>query len=489
MEKLRILFLAAALLFFSAGASAQTVRFRKVIGNSGYDKGMCAIQCIDTGYVAVGSTSSAGSGSTDAYIIRTDSMGNVTRMLTFGGINIDKANSVRQTADSGFVICGYSNSFGPGGYDVYLVKLDKYFQKQWEKVYGGDDWDFGNSVKQTSDGGYIICGSTYSFGAGDEDYFLVKTNPAGDTVWTKTFGGASEDVARSVVQTADGGYLLTGYTMSMGDTNGDIYTVRTDAMGDTLWTSRYGGSGADKGNGIFEESATGNIFIGGETTTGSNTDATVLRFTSLGAYSGNYIFPAGAPYDKLNSIAQDSQGKFVMAGITNSFGVNGELFLLILNNDLSFFYATTFGTSAAEEGNSAEGTFDNGFIICGTTTGFNNGLDDIYLIKTDTMGLANLSGSETFFTVGINETVAEKSNSTFIYPNPATDHVYIRSDTDEKNVHLVVSDLLGKKILERDFNTAADAPSFIEFPELGNGAYFVTVTGKTTATTKLIINR
>jgi hypothetical protein len=424
------------------------------------------------------------------YILKTNAMGTVTAVMqTFGGVNIERANSVRQTADSGFVICGYTNSFGYGGYDAYVVKLDKNFQMQWHKVYGGADWDFGNSVKQTFDGGYIICGSTYSFGAGDQDYFLVKTDQNGDTLWTRTYGGSNEDVARSVFQTSDSGYVITGYTMSMGDVNGDIYTVRTNSNGDTLWTSRYGGPGADKGNGIVEEASTGDLIIGGETTTGTNTDGSVLKFSSAGVYINSYTFPAGTAYDNFNSISEDALGRFSTVGISNSFGLNGEMLFLILNNDLSFFYATTYGTAGVETGNSAEGTFDNGFIICGTTTGFNNGLDDIYLIKTDSMGLSGLSGSETFVTVGINETAVKPDAEPLLYPNPACDHIYIQFESDEKNVHLAVYDLIGRKVIERNFDATAATPYYIEFPELSNGAYSIRVDGKGVATTKLIINR
>nr|MDQ3047823.1 hypothetical protein [Bacteroidota bacterium] len=197
---------------------SQTVKFRKVIGSNGYDYGMSAVQMFNKGYITAGSTTSFGSGNTDIYIVKTDSLGLPYDDAYFGGINIDRANCIRQTADSGFVILGYTNSLGAGGYDIYLIKTDEFLNIQWSKTYGGADWDFGNCIEQTTDGGYIICGSTYSYGAGDQDYFMIKTNASGVGLWSRTFGGAKQDEAKSVIQTSDGGYAITGFSKSMGDT-------------------------------------------------------------------------------------------------------------------------------------------------------------------------------------------------------------------------------------------------------------------------------
>ena len=117
----------------------------------------------------------------------------------------------------------------------------------WAKAIGVAGEESGVTVKQTSDGGFIICGSTYSFGNGNEDYYVVKTNSLGDTTWTKTYGGANQDVAKSVIETSDGGFLITGFTKSFGDVQGDIYSVKIDINGDTLWTNKIGGLQADSG--------------------------------------------------------------------------------------------------------------------------------------------------------------------------------------------------------------------------------------------------
>ncbi|PJA26943.1 MAG: hypothetical protein CO189_08780, partial [candidate division Zixibacteria bacterium CG_4_9_14_3_um_filter_46_8] len=115
----------------------------------------------------------------------------------------------------------------------------------WTRTYGGSNWDGAYSVQQTNDGGYIIAGETASFGAGDWDFYLVKTDGTGDTLWTRTYGGSNADVALSVRQTVDGGYIIAGYTESLGAGGKDFFLVKTDAVGDTLWTRTYGGSDWD----------------------------------------------------------------------------------------------------------------------------------------------------------------------------------------------------------------------------------------------------
>ena len=450
------------------------VKFRKVIGNEGYDYGYYAEQTPDKGYILIGSTSSFSENS-DMYAIKTDSMGIPKLHKSFGGINLEKGYSVKRTSDNGYILAGYTNSSGAGGYDVYMVKIDSLFATQWEKTYGGSDWDFGNCVQQTADGGYIVCGSTYSYGHGNQDYYLIKTDANGDTLWTKTYGGANDDVAKSVVQTSDGGYALTGMSISAGDSLSDFYTIKTNATGDTLWTNRYGGSGADIANGIIETQA-GDYLIAGECSNivaGNGVEATVVRLNSSGIYSTHETF-GGSSYDTYRGISQNAEGKIAMAGSTNSFGLNGDALVVILNSDLSFYYATTYGTIETDEGYSIQPTADRGFIFCGYTNGFNNGLEDIYLIKTDTMGLSGGTGSETFYVTGISDIAAAQATKFAVYPNPAHSSITISLDqsvaTDETIIS--ISDLPGREIMT--MKTSGMAP-VIDLQSLPDGMYVVTV--------------
>jgi predicted secreted protein len=156
---------------------------------------------------------------------------NPVLLEAFGGAEDDWANAVIQTQDGGYLIVGKTESFGAGGYDVYVFKLDKNGNKQWEKTFGGEGWDWANAVIQTQDGGYLIVGGTESFGAGGYDVYVFKLDKNGNKQWEKTFGGEGWDWANAVIQTQDGGYLIVGRTYSFGAGGSDAYIIFLDKSG------------------------------------------------------------------------------------------------------------------------------------------------------------------------------------------------------------------------------------------------------------------
>jgi hypothetical protein len=164
-------------------------------------------------------------------LVRTDANGNMLWNKTYGGTNDNLGYSVVETADGGYAIAGSTYSFGAGKVDVYLVRTDSAGNMLWNKTYGGTNEDAGCSVVETADGGYAIAGSTNSSGAGAHDFWLVKTDSAGNEQWNKTHGGIDYDYGWSVVQTADGGYAIAGYTNSSGAGNFDVLLVKTDENG------------------------------------------------------------------------------------------------------------------------------------------------------------------------------------------------------------------------------------------------------------------
>ena len=214
-------------------------QWSNTFGGEGGDKGYSVQQTSDGGYIITGKGSFGDIGDTifevGVYLIKTDENGNEQWSQTFGGgENDDQGHSVQQTSDGGFIICGVKDFNTDFNSDVYLIKTDENGNEQWTQTFGGGVSEWGYSVQQTTDGGYIITGDTYSFGNGQRDVYLIKTDENGNEQWTQTFGGDNLDYGYSVQQTTDGGYIITGNTQSFGNGNYDVYLIKTDGYGNIL---------------------------------------------------------------------------------------------------------------------------------------------------------------------------------------------------------------------------------------------------------------
>jgi hypothetical protein len=233
--------------------SGGNVLWSRTYGGGLADCIFAMIKTNDGGYALAGFASSFGAGDEDFWLIKTDSNGNMLWNATYGGsLSNDEAWSLVQTSDGGYAVAGYTNSFGAGGRDFWLVKTDSAGNLQWSRTYGGANDDWAYSIVQTDDGGYVLAGYTKSFGAGGRDFWLVKTDSDGNIQWNKTYGGASDDEARSLIRTSDGGYALVGYTYSFGVGNANGWLIKTDGSGNMLWNRTYGGTNDDFITAIIE---------------------------------------------------------------------------------------------------------------------------------------------------------------------------------------------------------------------------------------------
>ncbi len=254
----------------------------KIYGTDSTDVAYSVQQTSDGGYIIGGVTNFTTTGASDVYLVKTDSNGDSLWARSYGGLGFEGAYSLDQTSDGGYILTGWTDSFGAGATDVYVVKTDSSGDTLWTKTYGGTSWEGGESVQQTSDGGYIIVGETYSFGNFDQVY-LIKMDASGDTLWTRTYGGTDTDWGNSVWQTSDGGYIIAGGTRSFGSGGSDVYLIKTNASGDTLWTRTYGGTGNDQGRSVQQTSDSGYIITGRTNSFGAgNYDVYLIKTDSNG---------------------------------------------------------------------------------------------------------------------------------------------------------------------------------------------------------------
>ena len=329
----------------------------------------------------------------DVYLIKTDSSGIEQWSKRFGEEYYnDGGYSVQQTTDGGYVITGYTESFGNGSADVYLIKTDGNGTEQWSQTFGGASSDYGMSVQQTIDGGYIITGYTWSIANGDYIY-LIKTDGSGIEQWSQTFGGASSDYSYSVQQSTDGGYIITGYTYSFGNGSADVYLIKTDGNGIEQWSQTFGGTDADGGTSV-QKTTDGGYIITGYT----HSNLYLLKTDGNGTEQWNQTF-GGTGYDGGSSVQQTTDGGYIITGYTSSFG-NGDFDVYLIKTDGNGTeqWSQTFGGTSNDYGMSVQQTTDGGYIITGYTESFGNGNDeDVYLIKTD--GSGNITSE---FTIPIN---------------------------------------------------------------------------------------
>ena len=289
------------------------------------DRGQSVVETSDGGYAVAGYTESFGSGSRDFWLIGTDSTGNELWNQTYGGLYNDVATSLIQPADAIYAIAGYTESYGAGGYDFWLIKTNGEGIALWNKTYGGTDNDYLASLIQTSDAGYALAGSTQSFNAGgDYDFWLVKTDADGNELWNQTYGGlGSDEYAFSVVETSDGGYAMVGIH------GGNILLVKTDGGGNMQWQREHSEGGHAEAHSLVETSDGGYATAGWTDSLGypcswlakTDSEGNMMWSHTYGHYP--FTYDSG-----VYSLIQTDDERYVMAGYILQLPLVADLWLI-----------------------------------------------------------------------------------------------------------------------------------------------------------------
>jgi len=429
-----------ALLMISTILSAQTLApdttWTQMYSGGLYDWAWQVQQTTDGGYIMVGDTESAGAGSFDIGVIKTDENGVTVWAKTYGGLSEDRGQSIQLTTDGGYIIAGTTLSYGNGWYDIWLIKIDSEGNELWSKTFGGTSWDWGYYVEQTTDGGYIITGckdpGIYSIW----DIYLIKTDSEGNTLWTKTFGGDSYDVGHCVKQTSDGGYIITGYTYSYGAGSSDMWLIKTDGNGNLEWDNTFGDTEPEHGYSVIQSGdeyvVTGYTKSYGE----GDYDVWLVKTDNEGNEIWNKTY-GGPEDDRSFAIQYTSDDNFVVAGFTDSFGAgNYDMWLLKIDNAGDTLWTKTIGDDNLNRARSVVQTTDGGYILAGDTYIYEQGEYNYYLVKID---------PETG--VGFEENFEPQLFDLTNYPNPFSGSTVISYElTESLEIILKIYNISGQEI-------------------------------------------
>lgn len=460
-------------------------KFYMRFGGNGYDAGYDVKQTLDNGYIITGSTSSFGQGNTDLYLLKLDSMGNRKFEKSFGNYNNEIGKSVLQLIDSSYVTVGYTNSTGVGGYDIFLLKTDKNGNLLWQKTIGGSDWDFAYSLQTTFDGGFVIAGTTYSYGHGNADGYVVKTDGNGNVVWTKTYGGQYDDEFKSIVQTSDGGFALTGYTKSYNDVDsGDVWVFKLDIMGDSVWCKFFGGSREDFANEIIVHPSGELYAVGGTKSFGTNLNyynAYAIRLMGNGNFMNDRIDNTSSTDQIFNSMVVSKRSNFYVNTISSCTLPGYEKHLKVLEMDYGLNYTNAIGLGSImdDECYKLISTYDKGYACVGFTQGNGAVLNDGYFVKMD-----SLLNYGNFSTVSVND-IEEQAAYINVFPNPANRILTVSSKQALKDRPVKLIDVIGREIELKDkLLYESENQLTIDIEAVPSGIYNLLIEGKTE---KLII--
>jgi len=370
------------------GLVDETCSWARTFGGSNNDVAESIQQTSDGGYIVAGGTRSFGAGGTDFLVIKLDNSGNQIWAKTFGGSNDDSVGFIQQTQDEGYIITGFTKSLGAGGQDCWVLKLDTNGNLVWDKLFGGAGNDSGYQVQQTQDGGYFIAGRNGSYGAGGYDFWALKLDANGNLLWEKVYGGTGNEWARSGQETNDGGYILVGPTNSFG-VGSDAWVLKLDSAGNKVWAKNYGEDGVDSPFYIQQTQDNGYIMTGYTTSFGAGgKDVWVLKLDSNGNILCEKTF-GGQNDDWGKTIIQTLDEEYVVSAVTDSFG-NGEydLWIIKLDNVGNKIWEKTYGGSFNDVvgGKSIKQTLDEGYIIAGGTNSLGAGGSDVWILKLDENG-------------------------------------------------------------------------------------------------------
>lgn len=454
------LFTAAMLI---GGASSAQVTFERTYGGPEADLGFSVQQTMDGGYALFGVTWNTGGNGADMYLVKTDASGATLWEHTYGGIDANMGYGAQETSDGGFILCGMFGGFGTD--TLTLVRTDAAGEALWTRGYRGAlGRDIGYSVLQTSDGGFAVCGFMEN-GDEAEDVFVVRTDAEGDTLWTSAVDLGGSEAGWCIRGTDDEGFIVVANSFTFADPDGEIHLIRFNADGDTLWTRTYAAPGPDESHGLWMTSDGGFIIADGNGY--PSRDIMLIRTDAAGVELWRRVHATAGDEMPLD-IEETEGGGFICAGRKED-PLTGHIRMHLLRTDADGFmeWERTFPRGIFSEAQALDRTTDGGYVLLGQTadTLVGQAMTDLFLVKTDGAGYSGIGAA------------VDVVPSISVFPNPcATDVLHVRIP-DGARADLLLLDATGRVVRRAVNATLANGSSGWDLGGLPTGAYELVVTG------------
>jgi len=430
-------FLMVAMMQSNGIAQGLDTVWTRTCGGDDDDYGFSITETIDGGIVITGCTRSDGLMSFfDIYTIKFNSYGDILWAKTYGSPLHDIGYSVQETMDNGLIVAGASFSSFLGSESALLIKMEANGDTVWTKRYNGAFMD----VLELDGGEFVAVGFTYPDGPGNSDIYLIKTDMFGDTLWTKTIGGNYNDYGKAIKQTGDDGFIICGTTYSGGTGFSDLYLVKVNNLGDTLWTRTFGDEYSDFGNDVIVSQD--NNFVAVGTTNSYEPDEVNIYIIKIDVY-GNMIWSSivgGGSLNIGNSICEMNDGNLLINGTTKLYGMEySDGCLIELNNIGDTIWTQIYGGYDPDEGTDLLVSADGSVYLVGLTESFGTGDPDVYLLK--------LFSTETGLYENQTDGITAVGLLSKCSPNPFNSYLAIQYTLFEQSeVNVEIYDMLGRRI-------------------------------------------
>jgi len=461
------------LVFVWSAVSAQQNTYTRIFSGMSYDEGIAAFRLPNKEIRLIGNTGSFGHGSTDIWLIALDSNGDFLWQKFYGTPEIEKASDAIMTPQGDIFIVGSTTQYYAESYQLYFLGVDQYGQIITANTYGGVNWDFGLGICQTSDSTFALVGETYSYGHGQSDIYVLQLNRQGDTLWTKTYGGTLEDRASSIKLMPDSSLLIAGATKSFGNGSFDFYLIRTNKNGDSLWTKvQHHITDAEFLDVLINPDASLVACGYQKDSSDSYRDLALQKFDSQGNLYWNHAHHFHESSDAYLSTILSRPNNNLLFGGTSTYRPTADA--RVIQSDSGGWWKSSIfiGTNDDDDfGYKISKDYFHGenYFMIGRTKGYGVSMSGLFFVRFDSSLYYDTTRIVDLPTSFANQTLGEKSNPLRLFPNPAQNRLNIQYVNNSKVVEYTIYDMNGRQMMQAKLNGKSNMQ--IDISALPDGIY------------------